>query len=111
MVYNVTVNAKYNENCDYTQSEFQKKIHIANEPQPVTSSAVIENSFIEIGEELKIIVSCALKEYGTPIKSGYITINDLQTKCYLNNDGQAVIYYKPLKMDEIIKITYNDVLG
>ena len=107
MVYNVTVNAKYNENCDYTQSEVQKKIPIANESQPVTLSAVIENSFIEIGED----VSCALKEYGTPIKSGYITINDLQTKYYLINDGQAVIYYKPLKMHEIIKITYNDVLG
>ena len=110
MVYNITVNAKYNENCDYTQSEVQKKIPIANEPQPVILNAHIENRSIEIGEELKIIVSCKLND-GTPIKSGYITINNLQTKCYLNNDGAAVIYYKPLKMDEKIKITYNDVLG
>ena len=112
MVYNITVNAKYNENCDYTQSEVQKKIPIANEPQPVILNAHIENPSIEIGEELKIIVSCKLQsDETTPIKSGYITINNLQTKCYLNNDGQAVIYYKPLKMDEKIKITYNDVLG
>ena len=82
MVYNITVNAKYNENCDYTQSEVQKKIPIANEPQPVILNAHIENPSIEIGEELKIIVSCKLQsDETTPIKSGYITINNLQTKC------------------------------
>lgn len=110
MVYNATVHAKYNENCEYRQSEIKETIPI-DILQPVEITATIEPYEIKIGETVKINVHCTTQDTNIPVKSGYILINDLQTKCYLNNEGKVTIEYKPLTTDESIKITYHDTLG
>ena len=111
MVYNVTVHAKYNENCEYKQSETKETIPIIDTLQPIEITATVEPHEIKIGETIKITVYCTTQDTNTPVKSGYVLINNLQTKCYLDNDGKAIIEYKPLTTDESIKITYHDTLG
>ncbi len=112
MVYDLTVNATYNKNCEYRESTVQETLPIINELQQVTLLVLNTSSSVVIGEEYTLIVKCILADSGVPIKKGYITINDLPTKCYLNNDGRAEIKYTPLEVgEENIIIKYNDVQG
>lgn len=110
MAYDLTVNATYNENCEYKKSTVEKTLPIIGEPQSVTLLLPSENvSSTTIGEDYILTVKCVLTTNNSiPVRSGYITINDLPTKCYIDNDGRATIKYTPLKIGtENITIRYN----
>ena len=110
MAYDLTVNATYNENCEYRKSTVEKTLPIIGEPQSVTLLLPSENiSSTTIGEDYILTVKCVLTANNSiPVRSGYITINDLPTKCYVDNSGRATIRYTPLKIGtENITIKYN----
>ena len=101
-----TVNVEYNENCEYKGSKVSKNLPIINESQEVDISVTIDAvQPIVISEPCPLTVTCT--HNNIPIRIGYVTINDTKTKCYLNNEGQAVIKYNPLTVGEnIITIQY-----
>lgn len=124
MPYNLNVNVIYEENCEYKESQSTKIIPLTGETQTILMSINInginiqtnnENEIytpITIGEECIFTIECT--HQSIPIKTGYIQITDESgiknpIKCFLNNNGMAIIKYVPKNIGrQKIIITYED---
>lgn len=105
-----TVNVEYNENCEYKGSKTSETLPIIHEPQEIILKASVLSENITIGEECTLTVTCTYDEHlQIPVKIGYVTINDLKTKCFLDENGKAVIKYEPQEIgNNDIYIRYHD---
>ena len=124
MPYNLNVNVIYEENCEYKQSQSTKTIPLTGDAQTILISVNVNGINIQtnneneiytpviIGEECIFTIECTYQS--TPIRTGYIQITDENgiknpTKCFLSNNGTAIIKYSPKTIGrQRIIITYED---